>query len=244
MLGRTGRPPGPIGRVATSRMRSAMRPTVVASCTPAQTAARRSSSSWPTRSSGRSAEDMWRPSSRRTTLVPGRPRSSTIRSSPSMRITITAAAPQPAGWSAHASRSSSEKRVGRPVEGSISAAVCGSAPTRSARRVTHWTSAPSPATKVVSTGHQPPPEASSRYSTVSAPGPRIQPRWSAITRSTSSGWIRAWTGLPISVSRGTPVSSVTSEDAYRNEPAASCTDTSARTLPASSRKRCSQGSGA
>ena len=77
------------GRLATSRMRSAMRAAVVASCTPAHTAASRSSSSWPTRSSGLSAEAMWRPSSRSTTLVPGRPRSSTIRSSPSIRITIT-----------------------------------------------------------------------------------------------------------------------------------------------------------
>jgi hypothetical protein len=47
--------------------------------------------------------------------------------------------------------------VGRPVAGSISAAVCGSAPTTSSRRVTHWTSEASPATKVVSTGHQPRP---------------------------------------------------------------------------------------
>ena len=78
----------------------------------------------------------------------------------------------------------------------------------------------------------------------SAPGPRIQPRWSAITRSLSSGWMSAWMGLPIRVSRGTPVSSDTSGDAYRYDPAASCTETSARTLPASSRKRCSQGSGA
>ena len=88
--GATGSPPAPIGRRATSRIRSAMRATVVASCTPAHTAASRSSSSWPTRSSGRSAELMWRPISRRTTLVAGRPRSSTRRSRPSIRITIDA----------------------------------------------------------------------------------------------------------------------------------------------------------
>src|SRR3954453_15817924 len=56
--------------------------------------------------------------------------------------------------------------------------------------------------------------------------------------------MRAWIGLPRSVSRGTPVSSETSGDAYRNDPAASCTDTSARMLPASRRNRCSHGSGA
>src|SRR5215212_4719674 len=65
-----------------------------------------------------------------------------------------------------------------------------------------------------------------------------------MTRSPSSGWISACTGLPTSVSRGTPVSSETSGDAYRNVPAASCSDMSARTLPASSRKRSSQGSAA
>src|SRR6185436_6327952 len=65
-----------------------------------------------------------------------------------------------------------------------------------------------------------------------------------MTRSPSSGWISAWTGLPFSVSRGTPVSSDTSDDAYRNDPAASWTETSALTLAASMRKRCSQGSGA
>src|SRR4029453_5229049 len=48
----------------------------------------------------------------------------------------------------------------------------------------------------------------------------------------------------MSVSRGTPVSSETSGEAYRNDPAASWTDTRARTLPASRRKRCSQGSAA
>ena len=68
------------------------------------------------------------PSSRSTRLVAGRPRSSTSRSMPSRRMTMTAPAPDPAGCSAHARRSSRAKRVGRPVAGSISAVVCGSAP--------------------------------------------------------------------------------------------------------------------
>src|SRR5215210_5151678 len=54
----------------------------------------------------------------------------------------------------------------------------------------------------------------------------------------------ACTGLPISVSRGTPVSSETSGDAYRKVPAALWTEISARTLPARSLKRSSHGSGA
>ncbi len=105
-LGVTLRPPAPIGRPATSRMRSAIRAIVVASSTPAQIAASRSSSSWPTRSSGRSAEPMWRPISRSTRLVAGRPRSSTRRSRPSTRTTTTPAAPEPAGM----------QRPGEPVE--------------------------------------------------------------------------------------------------------------------------------
>ena len=160
-----------------------------------------------------------------------------------MRITITACCAGAGGVKRPCRRrSSNEKRVGSPVGIDLRRRLRLGADQVEPAGDPLWTSASSPSTKVVSTGHQPPPAAS---------------------QAVFHG-LDGRTAHPLAVERHDAVAVFGMDErldraaeqrvarhagqlgderrGIRNDPAASWTETSARTLVASMRKRLSQGS--
>ena len=185
MLGTTGSPPGPdrrawprpgCARRCERRWWRRARPRTRPRAAPRRAGRRGRAASAPRRCGG--------PARGAPRWCPGRPRSSTIRSSPSIRMTTTPAAPEPAGWRAQASRSSSEKRVGRPVAGvdlggGLRLGADDVEPAGDPLNLGHVAGHERGLDRTPST----PPAESSRYSTVSAPGtahPAAVKRHSAI----------------------------------------------------------------